>query len=95
MKMLDLLENQAYALKTNNDEGGWMLLHWAAENGHDDAVWALLISDCIEPNEKDGTGRTLLHWAAENGHDDAIWALLTSDRVEPNEKDGDGLTPLH
>ncbi|KAH7141999.1 heterokaryon incompatibility protein-domain-containing protein, partial [Dactylonectria macrodidyma] len=73
-------------------EGGWPLLRWAAEDGHE-AVVKLLLGKA-NPNFKDEDGRTPVLWAATNGHDVVVKLLLSTGKVGLNAKDKGGRTPL-
>jgi ankyrin repeat protein len=70
-------------------------LSWAAGNGYDIVVNALLKKDNISPLLKDSrSGRTPLLWAAENGHEVVVKLLLETSRVEVDSKDENSWTPL-
>ena len=51
-----------------------------------------MLSDGIDPDEKDIQGRTLLHWAAWRGHAEAVRLLLKSG-ASPTVTDDGGFTP--
>jgi len=70
-------------------------LSWAAGNGYDIVVNALLKRDDISPLLKDSrSGRTPLSWAAANGHEAVVKLLLETSKVEINSKDRYNRTPL-
>jgi ankyrin repeat protein len=53
-----------------------------------------LLSEGINPNSKDKTGKTPLHYAASNGRSEIITALIEAG-AKINELDNDKLTPLN
>ena len=53
-----------------------------------------LLSEGINPNSKDKTGKTPLHYAASNGRTEIITALIEAG-AKINELDNDKLTPLN
>ena len=53
-----------------------------------------LLSEGIDPNSKDKTGKTPLHYAASNGRTEIIKALIEAG-AKINELDNDKLTPLN
>jgi ankyrin repeat protein len=74
----------------SKDKYGFTPLHWAAQNGHKDAV-ELLLAGKAEANAGDRVGRTPLHWTA----DCDIAKLLLANKADVNAKCIGGWTPLH
>ena len=52
------------------DNKGYTPLHWAADEGKEEAVFSLL-QNKAEVNAKDNNGYTPLHYAAQNSHKEA------------------------
>ena len=77
------------------DDDGRTPLTWAAYNGHERVVKALLATTKVDVNSKDKYGWTPLHWAAYNGHERVVKALLATEQIDPNSKDDTGWTPLY
>ena len=75
------------------DEQGKTPLHYAAQNGHGEAV-KLLIEACAEKDAPDRELMTPLSWAAGQGHLDVV-RLLLDVGAEKEQADVDGSTPLH
>ncbi len=74
--------------------GDWaLLLHIAAEKGHESIVRTLLESD-IEINQGDSSGATALHLAARHHHN-GILKLLVESGADVNATDLAGWTPVH
>jgi ankyrin repeat protein len=75
-------------------------LVWAAGNGHNGIVTALLKhvpankQSKIDPNAQDARGRTALWWASSNGHSDVVKSLLDSKVVDTSLPNDSGNTPL-
>ena len=69
-------------------------LHWAAQNGHSNAVQLILEHDpaCIQLRV--ASQKTALMLAARNGHPAVVSMLLEQPDVDPNSADIDGWTPL-
>jgi len=77
----------------NND--GWTPLHYAAWNGHIDAVQYLVEKANANVEAKDDIyGSTPLHYAAEKGHVDAMQYLVEKANANVEAKDNDRCTPL-
>ncbi len=76
---------------TNKD--GKTLLCLAAEDGHANAVNALLANGA-EVNKADNDGRISLHFAADNGHTEVVTTLLANG-ADVNKANNVGNTPLH
>jgi hypothetical protein len=70
-----------------------LLLHIAAENGHESIVKTLLERD-FDINEKDSTDRTALHLAIKAKHEGVLRLLLASG-ADVNACDRFGWTPVH
>jgi ankyrin repeat protein len=71
----------------------WTSLHMAAQNGHIDAIKALIASEA----NVDARGKnqwTPLHLAAQNGHVDAIKVLIAAQAIV-DAREMDQWTPLH
>lgn len=75
------------------DEQGKTPLHYAAQNGHGEAV-KLLIEAGAEKDAPDRELMTPLSWAAGQGHLDVVRFLLDVG-AEKEQADVDGSTPLH
>lgn len=76
------------------DKTGRTPLSHAAEAGHANAAWFLLMRRTVNPDRKDDRERTPLSYAAENGHSSVVWLLLMRSDVLMHSADADGLTPL-
>jgi hypothetical protein len=71
-----------------------MVLHEAAEYGHETVVFYLL-QHGVDTEQKDGkSGRTALHWAARGGHTGVV-RLLLSHGAQINVKNGYRHTALY
>ena len=68
-------------------------MHWAAANGHVDAIKALKEAGA-DVSAQNNDGRTPMHLAAKNGHVDAIKALKEAG-ADVSAQDNDGWTPMH
>lgn len=73
-------------------EGGWPVLQWAAEDGHE-AVKKLLLEKA-NPDAKNENGQTPILWAAANGYEEVIRLLLDTSKADLDVKDMSGRTPL-
>ncbi len=62
-------------LETRSEHGGMTAVLWAAGQGHDDVLGALLEAGA-SPNAVDDQSRTALHYCASRGHHDAVRLLL-------------------
>mmetsp|Transcript_35795 Transcript_35795/g.63891 ORF Transcript_35795/g.63891 Transcript_35795/m.63891 type:complete len:214 (-) Transcript_35795:170-811(-) len=62
-------------------------LHWAAENGHSEAVSTLIFLGA-DPFAKDGVGRTGMHLASRAGHLETVKAMVkkVEEAVETDEE---------
>jgi ankyrin repeat protein len=76
------------------DYNGQSPLCWAAMNGHDATLKALLATDKVNVNSKDKDGRSPLSWAARKGHVAIIERLLETGKVNIDSQDDDGRTAL-
>src|SRR5436190_387438 len=68
-------------------------MHWAAQNGHVNAIKALK-EDGADVAAQDKDRRTPMHWAAQNGHMDAIEALKEAG-ADVAAQDKYGSTPMY
>jgi len=81
--------------ETNQDDClGNTPLVWAAHNGHEGAVKALLGRDDADPDKPGNNGQTPLSCAARCGHEGVVKILLRRDDVDPNKPECGGETPL-
>ncbi|RLU15911.1 hypothetical protein DMN91_011668 [Ooceraea biroi] len=71
-----ILLNESERLKTQTDNNGRMLIHWAALGGHDDLVRHLLSLD-VPVDPEDDTNMTPLILAASAGREKVVNTLLT------------------
>ncbi|KAK2590289.1 hypothetical protein QQS21_012026 [Conoideocrella luteorostrata] len=69
-------------------------LSWAAANGHETIVNALLAIGKADINVKDKYSQTPLLWAAKKGHETVVKALLATGEVDVDAKDDFSQTPL-
>ena len=65
-----LLQRGAKANQRERTQG-WTALIWAAKQGHQASVAALLRHGA-DPGIRDGNGRTAADWAMEAGHPDVL-----------------------
>lgn len=87
------------------DPSGWTALRYAACEGHEEVVDALLEVGAAEDElekappgaEEEGKGGgSSLHWAAYKGHVRLVWRLLTcKPSLNPKALDAECNTPLH
>ena len=70
-------------------------LLYAARDGQEAAVEALLATEDIDANMSDGKGQTPLLQAAANGHEATVKLLLDEQRVDVHKVDKRGRSPLH
>ncbi|KAM6532517.1 general transcription repressor [Fusarium solani] len=75
------------------DGGGWTVLSWAAENGHE-VTFKRLIDNGADVESRDDLDRTILHYAIRNGNE-AIVGMLLDLGVDPEPRDKFGGSPLH
>jgi len=75
---------------------GSTAIAWAAGNGHEGVVKALLEREGVNPDQTDArSGRTSLSRAAGSGHEGIVKMLLTREDVDPDKADIEyGRTPL-
>ena len=78
----------------DNTTHGQTPLWWAAANGHEEVVKALLERSEVDPNAADRDGRTPLSRAAENGHEAVVRALFQRDETNLDQADDEDRTPL-
>ena len=69
-------------------------LAWAARNGQEGVVKALLEQKNVDPNHLDKNDLTPLGWAAIEGHEGVVNLFLERENVDPNHADVNGRTPL-
>ncbi|MBC6412392.1 MAG: ankyrin repeat domain-containing protein, partial [Hyphomonadaceae bacterium] len=72
-------------------EGGMTPLHLAVQNGHAEAVTALVRAGA-KVNARDGEGQTLLHWAVAYGTAETVTALIGAG-ADPMARDNKGKLP--
>ncbi|KAK5997079.1 Ankyrin-3-like protein [Cladobotryum mycophilum] len=70
-------------------------LHYAALNGHLEAVQLLLAQPGVDFNHEDYDRNTPLHYAGQNGHLEAVQLLLAQPGIDLSPKDKNHKTPLH
>ena len=70
------------------------LLHWASVGGHTAVCQALLTSQQLDINARDGSGRTALHNAAYAEHPELV-ELLLQHQADPNAQDEQGISAMH
>ncbi|GAB6026541.1 hypothetical protein CHUAL_012961 [Chamberlinius hualienensis] len=75
------------------NKGGFLPLHLACQNGHNQSCRALLIFGC-KPDVKNNYGDTPLHTAARYGHAGVVRILLSAG-CNVNEQNKNGDTALH
>lgn len=76
------------------DSSGRTCLAWAAYNGHETTVEAILEAETTDLNTRDRHGRTPLSLAAKQSHT-AIVEMLLDRGADPNLMDFSGETPLY
>jgi ankyrin repeat protein len=91
--LLVLVHPNAGADKEANCAAGRTALHYAAVNGHVEAI-TVLVQAGADTDAKDATGRTPLHHAASEGHVEAIKAFVQLG-ANKEAKDNGWATPLH
>jgi len=75
------------------DSHGWTPLHWAASNGNDDVIDALINAGATI-DAQDLSQWTPLFWAVVKGHETST-CLLLERSADAFHVDNDGLSPLH
>ena len=90
-KRVEFLINKAGADANLKDDKGFTPLQLAVQNGHKDAVAALLTLKNVD--QKDQDGNTLLHLAAQAGHL-AVAKFLIDSRAAVNLENSNRQTPL-
>ena len=74
------------ALNVNwQDEGGFVPLSGACQEGHVGVVEYLLSLKETYPNKRNHYGATPFFVACENGHKEVVSLLLADPRIDPNE----------
>ncbi|KAJ3471850.1 hypothetical protein MRS44_001949 [Fusarium solani] len=90
----EIIEAMGARLKCR-DGGGWTVLSWAAENGHE-VTFKRLIDNGADVESRDDLDRTILHYAIRNGNEAIVGMLLDLGvDPEPRDKDEDEQSPLH
>lgn len=89
----DKLKNSGIDVNFTNKDGE-TLLYLAAQNGHTDAVNALLENGADVNKGENNNGWKPLHSAAHNGHTEVVKTLLKN-KADVNKAGKDGWTPLH
>ena len=77
------------------DSHGWAPLHYAAHNGNDNTVEALLASPTIDSNIRTEQNETPLHLAIKQGHTHIVHRLLSYKDIDKNALGWDKMNPLH
>ena len=88
-----LVEIEGYDVNQEDCIGNTPLL-WAAENGHEGVVEALLRRRDINPEKADAFGRTPLWNASRYGHEGVVKELVRRDDIDPDTPDRFDQTPL-
>lgn len=78
---------------TTASTSGSSAIHFAAENGHDVLVGALLANFDIPPDARGAHKQTAAHWAAKNGHI-SVLAMLKKYGANMNAQEELGRSPL-
>nr|XP_036586253.1 ankyrin repeat-containing protein [Colletotrichum truncatum]KAF6796660.1 ankyrin repeat-containing protein [Colletotrichum truncatum] len=76
------------------DNSGRTPLFYAAGEGNEKTMRALLETGKVDADSRDNEGRTPLSWAAQGGLEAVVKALLETGKVDADSRDNDGQTPL-
>ena len=77
------------------DDKGHIPLHYAAYNGHLEAVKYFIVNLLCDPMDRNKYGWTPLHYACDNGHVNIAQYLIGMKHCNPSCENNDGSTPLH
>ncbi|KAJ4309251.1 hypothetical protein N0V84_011613 [Fusarium piperis] len=88
------LGTRGNAMVNAADGWGYTALEWAAKNGHEGTVEAILQFGAIDVNARDIEGRTPISLAAGHNHTAAITKILLDHVANPNLKDFGQATPI-